>query len=91
VAEKKPNAFGLFDVHGNAWTWCHEDNEQARNPRNRIDDEDNRYVDGNHTRLLRGGSFLYEPPILRSAFSEHDRPSYPGLTVGFRLARTLKP
>ena len=90
VAEKKPNELGLFDVHGNAWTWCQE-GVRPYDPAGMDDNEDNRPIDNNNLRNLRGGSFLYQPAILRAAFSENDRPSYPGLTVGFRLARTLMP
>ena len=88
VGQKKPNELGLFDLHGNAWTWC-LDGPRPYIPAGMEDSEDNRDVDDTGTRILRGGSFLYRSAILRSAFHEDDRPSYPDITVGLRLARTL--
>jgi len=90
VGEKPANPWGLHDVHGNVWEWCadpwHEDYQGAPN-------DGSIWLDGGvpNLRVLRGGSWSYDPRFLRSAlrywFFRNDR----GSNIGFRLARTLTP
>lgn len=82
------NAFGLHDMHGNAWEWCddawHENYEDAP-------------VDGSAwlksgdqgRRILRGGSWSRNPCFLRSAYRGRERSSFRNTGIGFRVARTL--
>jgi formylglycine-generating enzyme required for sulfatase activity len=90
VAKKKPNAFGLYDMHGNVWQWVEDPYH---------DNYDGAPLDGSvwgqgadaSRRVLRGGSWNYAPVNLRSAGRRR------GLTVdrsgliGFRVGRSLKP
>ena len=88
---KMPNDLGLFDMHGNIWQWCH--NEYAPYPPGRtgrpaLDEAGGDMVLGEGDRPLRGGTFFLHGSSLRSAFRLYDRPTYPFLTFGFRIART---
>ena len=85
VGYKKPNEWGIFDAHGNLFSWCNDRaNQQANTP------ADNRIVKENSLRVLRGGSFNDQPPYLRSASRNiFAPPTYRLDGVGFRLARTL--
>ena len=92
VGSLKPNDLGLFDVHGNVWTWCQEIYE--RYPlRNR--DETNNEAGGpsvvslEHGRTLRGGGFLASPSKMRSAHRSSHLPTTSEFSYGFRLARTF--
>ena len=61
VGQKKPNAWGLFDMHGNAGEWCHDwyDKDYYRNgPR-----EDPIGPRAGRTRVTRGGG--WRTPIMR--------------------------
>jgi formylglycine-generating enzyme required for sulfatase activity len=93
VGTKKPNDLGLFDMHGNVWTWCQEtyDTYPTVKDGEAIEDkEDNYSINTQSTRVLRGGSFLSRASYVRSAFRSLDVPANRSYIPGFRLARTYR-
>ena len=83
-----PNAWGLHDMHGNVWEWC-EDNwheDYRGNP----PADGSIWGGGNESlRVLRGGSWVDGPLILRSADRLRYLPGIRDVSFGFRVARTL--
>ncbi len=88
VGKFPANPFGLFDMHGNVFEWC-EDVYDAKLCAGRSGTTENpRSSSGSEYRVLRGGSWFFEPLISRSAYRTGDTPDNRIITVGFRLART---
>ena len=87
VAQKRPNAFGLFDMHGNVWEWVqdcwHGDYSSAPS-------DGSAWTTGcnGNRRVLRGGSWYDYPAILRSAYRNGNMPDNRFSGIGLRLART---
>jgi formylglycine-generating enzyme required for sulfatase activity len=88
VGQKKPNSFGLYDMHGNVWEWVedswHDSYEGAPS-----DGTAWRQQGDPSLGVLRGGSWSSSGYFLRSAnrfqsTGEEDE-------IGFRVARTLGP
>ena len=81
----KPNAFGLYDMHGNVWEWV------ADCYRPTLIDQPatgSASVSGNCAlRVLRGGSWYVGPPANRSAFRLNYVTSGRHIDFGFRVAR----
>jgi formylglycine-generating enzyme required for sulfatase activity/tetratricopeptide (TPR) repeat protein len=91
VGQKRPNDLGLFDMHGNAWTWCQDSagNFPPGGPtRPAPDEEDASYTIDSRFRVLRGGSFYDPPSGVRASYRYFSGPASRIYTVGFRVART---
>jgi formylglycine-generating enzyme required for sulfatase activity len=88
VAHFRPNAFGLYDIHGNVNTWTEDcwDGGSSLVP-----------VDGSawseegcKRRVFRGGSWSSIPLYLHITSRFARMPNYRGDYIGFRVARTLE-
>jgi len=85
VGEKLPNAWGLFDMHGNVYEWC----QDLYGPYERLQVVSDPIGPASGSRrVLRGGAFVYHPGSVRAAYRDSDLPDDRGLFIGFRLART---
>jgi len=86
VGQKKPNPFGLHDVHGNVFEWCqdwHAGDYYANSPPS----DPSGATEGSF-RVHRGGSLDYWSGGCRSAYRLWDTPSLRSASVGFRVARS---
>ena len=88
VAQKLPNAFGLFDIHGNVWEWT-QDCWHATYAGAPTDGSAWTTGCSGNYRVPRGGSWNYDPAYSRSPFRSKYFPDIRyGDSGGFRLART---
>jgi formylglycine-generating enzyme required for sulfatase activity len=87
VAEKQPNAWGLYDMHGNVLEWCQ--------------DRCGMYPSGEQTnymgpgtgegRVLRGGSWMDQARYVRVANRSCNTPTYRYKLYGFRIVYVEAP
>jgi formylglycine-generating enzyme required for sulfatase activity len=84
VGSYPPNAFGLYDMHGNVWEWCADwYGEYPTGPA-----ADPGGPEAGELRVLRGGSWDYSGRYCRCAVRNWFAPEYSYSVIGFRVAVT---
>ncbi len=84
VGQKAPNAWGLYDMHGNVWQCCEDRAQKDYYKDSPLADPQGGPVAGKD-RVLRGGSWSNLPALCRSAHRLFYDPTHRGTSYGFRL------
>ena len=84
VGNFKPNAYGLYDMHGNVAQWCSDWYGHDYYKNSPVDDPQGP-ASGSY-RVARGGCWYDIAALCRSACRDSDGPGNGGVHLGFRVA-----
>jgi formylglycine-generating enzyme len=106
VGKFKPNAWGLFDMHGNVWEWCQDRYQMdlyerlldgvERTKRSEFVTVDPRGPETTEQhkygdwRVIRGGSWFTSVPYARCSIRAYAEASEGSCYTGFRVLREVK-
>ena len=84
VGQKKPNPWGLLDMHGNVWEWCQDGYDaKLRGGRDPV-------VSSGASRVLRGGSWNSDAIYARCSSRYNSDPAFRNSRLGFRVLLELQ-
>ena len=83
VRQRRPNAWKLYDMHGNVWEWCNDFykvdyylESPEKDPRGPVSGE---------KKVLRGGCWNSNPDACRSAYRYNENPAYTDACFGYDI------
>jgi formylglycine-generating enzyme required for sulfatase activity len=85
VGQKQPNAWGLFDMAGNVWEWCHDGYEERLGTAAVTDP----FGTDSDLRLARGGAWINHQAALHASQRYSLISTYRNNGVGFRCVRSI--
>ena len=85
VGEKKPNAWGLYDMHGNVWEWCKDWYKDGYYKESPVDDPTGAATGS--FRVFRDGNWLCSARHCRSASRGCIEPGDRDDFLGFRVSQ----
>ena len=88
VGSYPPNAFGLYDMHGNVWEWCNDIYDEDYYKKTPLVDP--KGPQEGKPKVMRGGAWNEYAYKCRSADRNHRRPKTDESIVGFRVVMDIE-
>ena len=88
VGARRPNDFGLHDMHGNVWEWCEDMYDARYYSKAASGNGDSACTSGSRARVTRGGGWNSDARVCRSAGRDGSHPDYRDRYLGLRPVKS---